>query len=90
MLKLREDAVAAQITIFVSVPRVYNRIVDNVTSTLRQMVTDEAKRPLIEKAVYEKVKQSFGGKVRVLGTGSAPINPEIQKTIQNIFGCPLL
>jgi long-subunit acyl-CoA synthetase (AMP-forming) len=52
LLKLKEDAAAAQATIFVSVPRVFNKIVDNVRVTINQMVTDEAKRPFIEKAVF--------------------------------------
>jgi len=77
VLKIREDAAAAQITLFVSVPRIFNRTVEGVKAMLAQMVTDEAKRPAITKAVYEKVRLSFGGKVRIVATGSAPINAEV-------------
>ena len=47
MQKIKDDAAAAHITIFVSVPRVYNRIADNVKTTLVQMITDETKRQQI-------------------------------------------
>jgi long-subunit acyl-CoA synthetase (AMP-forming) len=39
-LKVRDDAAAIKATVFLSVPRIYNRIVDNVSATLAQMITD--------------------------------------------------
>lgn len=52
MLKVREDVAAAQVTTFLSVPRIYNKVADNVRATLADMVKDEAHRPQIEKAVF--------------------------------------
>jgi len=40
MLKLRDDAAVAQVTLFASVPRVYNRIVEGVKITLDGLVKD--------------------------------------------------
>jgi hypothetical protein len=47
LLKLREDAAVSQVTMFLSVPRIYNRIVEGVKITLDGLVKDEAERPAI-------------------------------------------
>ena len=52
ILKIKEDASVAQVTLFVSVPRVYNKIVDGVKATLDGLVKDEAQRPAISEAVF--------------------------------------
>lgn len=52
LLKIKEDAAIAQVSLFVSVPRVYNRIVDGVKTTLDGLVKDEAQRPAISEVVF--------------------------------------
>ena len=91
MLKLKEDVASIQSTIFVSVPRLYNRITETLKGTIDGLVKgEEAKRPAIEAAVFEKFRLSFGGKIKVLLTGSAPINPSVQEYLQRAFGCPFI
>ena len=77
-MKLKEDCEAVKATILVSVPRIYNRIVEGVKTAVNSMVKEEAQRPHIEKAVFGKVRQSFGGSIRIMATGSAPINAAVQ------------
>lgn len=77
-MKIKEDTAAIKATIFISVPRVFSRIVDAVNTTINSMVTDESEREAITRAVYEKVKQSYGGHIRIMATGSAPITAKVQ------------
>jgi long-chain acyl-CoA synthetase len=91
MLKLKEDHAAIKTTIFVSVPRLFNRICETLKSTIDGMVNgEEAKRAPIENAVFQKFRQSLGGKVRILVTGSAPIHPAVQEYMQRAVGCPFI
>lgn len=65
-------------TLLISVPRIFNRLYDNVNAAVAQAtqgITDEAKIQGIQKAVYGKIRMTFGGHVRIIITGSAPINP---------------
>ena len=41
-------------------------------------------------AVFSKVREKFGGQIRLLVTGSAPINPEIQAFMNVAMCCPLV
>lgn len=43
------------------------------------MVIEEEKRELIEKAVYAEVREGYGGKIRIMASGSAPITAQVQK-----------
>jgi long-chain acyl-CoA synthetase len=75
------------------VPRIFNRLNDNVNAAVAQAtqgITDEEKLQFIKKVVYEKIKMSLGGKVRLLITGSAPINPMVQEQMQRIMECPMI
>lgn len=40
--------------------------------------------------VFSKFRDGFGGKIRVLGTGSAPLSAETHAFMKVIFCCPLL
>jgi hypothetical protein len=40
MAKIKEDAAVAQVTALLSVPRIYNRIVEGVKTTLDTMIKD--------------------------------------------------
>ena len=54
------------------------------------MVIEEEKRELIEQAVYNEVREGYGGKIRIMASGSAPITAQVQKYMQKIMGCPLI
>jgi long-chain acyl-CoA synthetase len=41
-------------------------------------------------AVFAKVRESFGGCIRFLATGSAPLNVEVRKNLKEVFACPFL
>ena len=77
-MKLKEDCQKIGCTFLVSVPRLYNRIVESVIATVNSMVKDEAQRPQIEAAVFAKTRMAFGDKIKKMATGSAPINPAVQ------------
>ena len=71
----------AKITVFISVPRVLTKIYDDAKTELNQAlqdVVDEGKKNEIESEVYQKAKMRVGGCLRVITTGSAPINPAVQ------------
>ena len=40
--------------------------------------------------VFSKVREKFGGAIRLLITGSAPINPDVQAFMDVVMCCPLL
>ena len=35
------------------------------------------KEPLLDKFIFSRIRQRLGGKVRIMATGSAPINPDV-------------
>lgn len=79
MLKLKEDVASIRSTIFVSVPRLYNKICENLKSTIDGLVNGaEEKRAAVEAGVFQKFRQSFGGRIKIMLTGSAPILPAVQ------------
>ena len=51
---------------------------------------EEAKRPFVEQAVFSKFREGFGGKIKCLLTGSAPIQPAVQEYLQKAMGCPFM
>lgn len=91
--KIRDDSAVAKITLLISVPRIFNRLNDNVNAAVAQAtqgITEEAKIQFIQKAVFGKIRMGFGGHVRVIVTGSAPINPLVHEQIQKIMECPMI
>ena len=91
MLKLKEDHVAIKSTVVVSVPRVYNKIYEGIKALIDGMVKgEEAKRGPVEAGVFPKFRLGFGGCIRMMLTGSAPINPVVQNYLQRAMGCPFL
>ena len=91
MLKIKEDVACIKSTIFVSVPRLYNRVAEQLQGAVNGLVNgEEAKRGPVENAVFAKTRASFGGQIRIMLTGSAPINPAVQNYLQRAFGCPFL
>lgn len=95
MLKLKEDCQTLQVTMFISVPRIFSRIVEGVKNKFANEtgvkkclidcgVSSKLKNAtengtydhsLYDSLIFSKVRESFGGKVRILATGSAPLSP---------------
>jgi len=46
--------------------------------------------PFIDNTVFSTYKKLLGGNVRVIFTGSAPINPDIIKYLRIVFGVPIV
>ena len=40
-------------------------------------VNNSLDHPIWDKLIFNKIKQAFGGRLRVMITGSAPINAEV-------------
>jgi long-chain acyl-CoA synthetase len=43
-----------------------------------------------DKVVFSKTQAAFGGKVRLMVTGSAPIKRDVQNFMKTIMACPLI
>jgi long-chain acyl-CoA synthetase len=110
MLKLRDDCFFARPTLLVSVPRIFNRIVEAVrakfaqTTGITKYLIDMGVSKKVHSAktdgtytnrfydplVFSKVRESFGGRIRYLASGSAPINPDVQAFLKAIMCCPYI
>ena len=91
MLKIKEDVACIKSTVFVSVPRLYNKITEQLQGTINAMIKgNEAARAPTENAVFAKFREGFGGRIRIMLTGSAPINPSVQNYLQRAMGCSFL
>lgn len=105
-LKLLEDVQILKPSIFLSVPRVLNRIYQAVLAQLdgpgfkgnlarralqsklhNLKVHGSNTHFLWDRLVFNKVKQALGGRVRIIGTGSAPISPEVLSFLKVAFIC---
>lgn len=96
-------------TIFVGVPRLYNRIVETVEAKFQE-ATGFKKRVLdyalssklyylrqsgrnhsriYDRLIFSKVKESFGGRIRLMFTGSAPIKADTYELMRVCMSCPL-
>lgn len=51
---------------------------------------EEPTRKLISEnsPVLDKIREGFGGKIKWMLTGSAPINPKVIELLGKIMGCP--
>lgn len=57
MLKIKEDVACIKSTVFVSVPRLYNKITEQLQGTVNAMIKgEEAKRVPVENAVFAKFR----------------------------------
>ena len=110
MLKIKEDIALVRPTIFVSVPRLFNRFYEAMTkkfsevpfylkplvnhglnvklknSTKNGGYTHRVYDPL----VFNKTKAAFGGRIRAMVSGSAPLRPEVYKFLKVVVGIPFL
>ena len=65
----------------------FRRAVTAKLERLRQ--TGDHTHPLWDRLVFNKVRAVIGGNVDFIGTGSAPLNPEIMDFIRVALVCPL-
>ena len=107
--QLLDDAQTLRPTIFVTVPRLLNRIYDKVMGAanasnpvkkfLFKVACDIKKRSLRENQefqhwlwdplVFNNIKARLGGRVGVILTGSAPIEPEVMDFLRICFCCEI-
>ena len=110
MTKLKDDCAALKPTILLSVPRLYNKIVDAVRTKfahekgIKKWLVDKAinskldnleqkgeyKSGFYDAVVFSKVREGFGGKVRLMGSGSAPLSPDVHEYMMALMSCPLV
>ncbi|KAL4469391.1 hypothetical protein ABPG74_004644 [Tetrahymena malaccensis] len=109
MLKLKEDIQDSKPTIFVSVPRLFNRFYDVILDNLKRVEgfkqsliqtaiktklenlknKNEYSHFLYDKLVFNKIKDIFGGRVRLVASGSAPISSDVLDFYKIVLGCPV-
>lgn len=97
-------------TVFISVPRLYNRIVEGVKAKfdkeegLKKWIIDKGVNSKLaelhstgqytnifyDKVLFSKIRETFGGRIRVLASGSAPLSPEVHEFMMAIMCCPLI
>jgi len=93
-------------TIFPSVPRLYNRIYDMILKTIRQkgnlaqilfnlgynlgQMYSPWVNSILGRTIFRRIRKALGGKVRLMITGSAPIQPEVLEFMRVCFGCPVI
>ncbi|CAD8084657.1 unnamed protein product [Paramecium sonneborni] len=106
---LKEDIQKLRPTIFVSVPRLYNKFYDGIKTKISQVTG--IKKTFVEQAIssklstlrseakytnslydkaFEEVKQLFGGRCRLMITGSAPIQKDVIDFLKIAVCCPIL
>lgn len=101
-----DDLQTLKPTIFISVPRVLNRVYDRVTkqvssSSIKSFLFNmamrskkaELERNIVRKdsiwdyLVFRKIQNSFGGRVRFLISGSAPLRDDVMIFLRCALGC---
>lgn len=110
VMKLRDDLAVLKPTIFVSVPRLFNRFYDVISQQLNELSGPKkllANRGLDAKMyyyrtqgtlthklwdslVFKKIRNVFGGRVRLMATGSAPISGDVLAFLRVVFSCPIV
>ncbi|KAJ2489059.1 medium-chain fatty acid-CoA ligase faa2 [Coemansia sp. RSA 2050] len=107
--KLVEDLHELQPTVFVGVPRIFNRIQDRVLSTLKvkgglqlslfqyafstkkgNLSRGQVSHWLWDRVVFKPLRDQFGGKLRLIVSGSAPISPETLEFLRCCFSCHVI
>ena len=108
--KIQEDLAILKPTIFISVPRLYNKFYEYLIHQfsqekgLRKALLDKAlsskmsnyhqygvlESRVWDRLIFNRVKNSLGGRVRFMLTGSAPIPPEVLRFLKVVFSCPIV
>jgi len=108
--KLMEDAKTLKPTLFLGVPKLYERIYKRIIEIkeslgwVKQKLFDKAisaKKSnylsngtlthfVYDKVVFGKIRDTLGGQIRLMVTGSAPISKDILDLLRISFSCPIL
>lgn len=106
-LKLLDDIKALKPTIFIAIPRVMNKLCEEIKKSVENSnwfvkkifdyametkikaikETGEYSNWFFDYFVFSKVKEAFGGKIRLILSGSAPLSPYVSKFIKTCFSC---
>ncbi|XP_062575832.1 long-chain-fatty-acid--CoA ligase 1-like isoform X2 [Saccostrea cucullata] len=106
---LTEDMQALKPTLFITVPRLLNRIYDKIEnsvqgSAFKSKLLEWAvaaksqevesgivrKNSIWDKLLFGKVQKLLGGRVKIVITGSAPLEAKVFKFIRAAFGCVVM
>lgn len=102
--KLVDDIGELKPTIFIGVPRVFDRILQGVRDKLSQESSfkqwlfncafeskkESGKSSFWDAVVFRKTRERLGGRVRMIVSGGAPLSANTQQFIQVCFCCPVL
>lgn len=106
---LMDDMVALRPTIAPMVPRLLNRICDNVMAAasggISGIILNQALKakqnevenflirnnhPIWDRFVFSKVQKKFGGRIRLLVVGSAPLAANVLNVVRCALGCAIV
>lgn len=105
--KLLDDIQILRPTIFISVPRIFNKLYHSVMAKVKE--TGGLKQKLFFKAyekkqknlnngiqkhffydlIFKKIRQRLGGRVRMIFSGSAPLETRVLDFLRICFSCPV-
>ncbi|KAJ2057119.1 medium-chain fatty acid-CoA ligase faa2 [Coemansia sp. S2] len=107
--KLVDDLHELQPTIFVGVPRIFNRIQDKVLASVKvkgglqlslfqyafstkkgNLSRGQVSHWLWDRVVFKPLRDKFGGRLRLIVSGSAPISPETLEFLRCCFSCNVI
>ncbi|KAJ2621473.1 medium-chain fatty acid-CoA ligase faa2 [Coemansia spiralis] len=107
--KLVEDLKDLQPTIFVGVPRIFNRIQDKILSAIKvkgglpsalfqyayttkksNLSRGQLSHWLWDRVIFKPLRDKFGGKLKLIISGSAPISPETLEFMRCCFSCSVM
>ncbi|CAI0446875.1 unnamed protein product [Linum tenue] len=87
---LMEDLQELKPTMLCGVPRVYDRIYSgNKLGNLEKGIAQAKAAPFFDKLVFEKTKLAFGGRVRILLSGAAPLPRHVEDFLR-VISCSTL
>lgn len=107
-MKFKDDLEFIKPTIFIAVPRLFNRIQEGVEKQFREATgikaclikkaldakmealhqTGSYTSSVYDKVVFSKVREKFGGRVRLMISGSAPMKKDTYEFMKVVMCCP--
>ena len=108
--KIKEDLCVLKPTIFISVPRLFNRFYEliirefNAATGINRVLISKAlsakmgnyhNYQQVQSSIWDKlalsgVRNTLGGRIRLMATGSAPITGEVLTFLRIVFSCPII
>lgn len=108
--KIKEDLCVLKPTIFISVPRLFNRFYEliirefNAATGINRVLISKAlsakmgnyhNYQQVQSTIWDKlalsgVRNTLGGRIRLMATGSAPITGEVLTFLRIVFSCPII